>query len=338
MCFGGQATSVLAIDEDGDLWGWGADWNGELGLGGQSGVNNYRVVPTRIPFDFKRYGGIKKMSYAHGQASLGATNRFVVILTNDGSMFGAGAFPRMVAPLVSYNATNSQTVYNRFTRYLATTSSTKIVENFWIVGDSFAPNIFIREKDTGLTYGAGDNSQSTITGYDGSRYNWYNAAGGMQPWSLIKGPRYVVHVTNNEGSGSTTAAPFAYLTVMMLEESGRAWGQGYNQYGSLSLGYQGILAEAAEQNPETGLFYHYQPIKVPNGTRLTTLMGMGWNGVDLSLFIADDGQPLLAGYDGANGGSGQNIQGSVLAAYYNSAISNQSVQAPKYVMHSLMGD
>ena len=332
MCFGNQAASVLAIDEDGDLWGWGADYSGELGLGGQNGINNFRAIPTRVPFDFKRYGGIKKMSYAHRDST---NNRFAIILTNDGSMFGAGAFPRNIAPMVQTNATNSQTVYNRWTRYLTTTTSTKIVENFWILGDSLATNIFIREKDTGLTYGAGDNSQFTISGSDQNRYNWFNSGGGLLPWTLIKGPRNIVHITNNEPSSNQSSSPFAFLTIMMLDENGRGWGQGWNQFGSLSLGTAGVFNEPADQNPETGFFNNYQPIKVPSGARLTTFMGMGNPNNDLSLFITDDGQALMAGYDG---GANWNVQGTVHYAWYNVNVSGQGATGPRFTMHSLVGD
>lgn len=332
MCFGNQATSVIAIDEDGDLWGWGSDYSGELGLGGIPGLNNYRSIPTRIPFDFKKYGGVKKMSYAHRDST---NNRFVVILTNDGNMFGAGVFPRNVGPLTQWNSTNTQDTYTRFTRYITTTTATKIVDNFWIMGDSFATNIFIRERDTGLTYAAGDNANRTVAGSDTSAYNWYNSGGGITPWTLVKGPRNVVHITNNEPSSNSTTSPFSYLTIMMLDDQGRAWGQGYNQNGSLSLGFTGQVNEQSAQNPETGVFYNYHPIKVPSGVRLATFMGMGNPANDLSLFITDDGQPLMAGYDG---GTNWNVQGSIQYAYYQTQVSAQSLQMPRNLMHSLVGD
>lgn len=332
MCLGNQVTSVLAIDEDGDLWGWGADYSGELGLGGRAGSNNYRVIPTRVPFDFKRYGGIKKMSYAHRDST---NNRFVMILTNDGNLFGAGQFPRNVAPLTQWNTTNTQDVYNRFTRFVTTTTSVKIVDNFWILGDSIATNVFIRERDTGLTYAAGDNSQRTVAGSDSNAYNWYNSGGGITPWTLVKGPRNIVHITNNEASGNTTSSPFAYLTIMMLDDQGRAWGQGYNQLGSLSLGFTGQVAEVPTQNPETGQFYNYQPIKTPSGARIATFMGMGQPAQDLSLFVTDDGQPLMAGTDGSANNS---IQGSVNVGWYNVAVSGQGITEHRNTMHSLVGD
>jgi alpha-tubulin suppressor-like RCC1 family protein len=333
MCFGNNVTSVLAIDEDGDLWGWGADYYGELGLGGYPTTNNYRLIPTRIPFDFKRYGGIKKMSYSH----YSTTNyRFAMILTNDGSLFGAGIFHRAIAPLIrSTSNANAFDTYNRWTKFITVNANIKAVENFWIIGDARATNIFIRERDTGLTFAAGDNSQRTTQPDANSAYNWYNSGGDTNLWNLIKGPRNIVHVTNNEGQESTTAAPFGYLTVMLLEENGRAWGQGYNQAGSLSLGWNGVNNDPINQNPETGAYYMYQPIKVPSGARISTFMGQGVPGSDLSLFVTDDGQALIAGYDGP---SSANIQGMTQYSYYDQVISTQSQVFNRYTMHTLIGD
>lgn len=336
MCLGYQATSVLAIDEDGDLWGWGADRSGELGMGGNlaTAPSNFRAIPTRVPFDFRKYGGIKKMAYAHATASSGDTNRFVVILTNDGNLFGAGQFPRNIGPLTQWNTADTRDTYTRFTRYVTTTTSAKIVENFWIVGDSNATNIFIRERDTGLTYGAGDNRNWTVAGGDRNQYDWNTTGGGITPWTLVKGPKNVIHITNNEPSGSQASDPFSFLTVMMLDDQGRGWGQGWNQNGSLSLGFVGRVNELSMQNPETGVFYNYQPIKTPSGVRLSTFMGMGNPNNDLSLFITDDGQPLIAGFDGP---ASTNVQGSIHIGFYN-AVNTLSTLGPRNIMHSLVGD
>ena len=333
MCFGGQTTSVLAIDEDGDLWGWGADYYGELGLGGAYATVNYRVIPTRIPFDFKRYGGIKKMSYAHFG---GSDRRFATILTNDGSLFGAGSFHVSVAPLVtSKNAANSFINLNRWTRYLSTNVNVKQIENFWIVGDAKSVNIFVRERDTGLTFAAGDNFNYTTNPDGPSNYDWFTV-GGTSQWKLIKGPRNIVHVTMNEANSSAAGtSPYSFITVMMLDEQGRGWGQGRNIMGSLSVGYVGVVAEDAAQNPETGSVNNYQPIKTPSGMRIATFMGCGLPSTDMAVFITDDGQPLISGYDGA---ANQNLQGATQYAWINTTLAAQNATWPRYTMHSLIGD
>jgi alpha-tubulin suppressor-like RCC1 family protein len=340
ITFGHDYATCIALDEDGDLWGWGSDWSGELGMGGQPATNNTRVIPTRIPFDFKKFGGVKKMSYAHAGSN---SARFVMILTNDGSLFGSGQFPSAMAPNspfygVAADTTNNVGRYvNRFTKYMTTNYNIKQVENFWILGNTTSCNVFIREKDTGLTYGMGDNGQNTITSatqaYDTATY------GAQGPWSLIRGPRNVVQITNNENGNSAN-----YFTIMMLDENGRVWGQGLNSVGSLSLGYVGkSYNKSADpaQNPETGGMYHYWPIKMPSNTRMTTIMGQGRPGNDLSTFITDDGQCLYCGTDGTNQNvTGGLVQGQVSKAsqYYFVSITSNNTASNRFTMHSLVGD
>ena len=426
MAFGANFGSVLALDEDGELWGWGSDYSGELGLGGggpiitgvsstqstttvtltiptqPTGVNPYvtgqvinvtgstqaiqngiftitgttgttityttstgstaggsaiivtgvvspRQIPTKIPFDFRKFGGIKKMAYSHYNGQY--NERFVVILTNDGTLFGAGAFPQNLSPTTPLyvGSANQIIMVNRFTRFTTTGGQTgaKQVENFWIVGDSHAPNIFIREKDTGLTYGAGDNFFYTVSATN-TNYSSMGTGGGMGPWSLIKGPRNVVAVTMNEaGSSSNLTTPYSYMTVMMLDESGRAWGQGRNYQGSLSLGFSGNSYDNIQQNPETGGFYNYQPIKMPSNTRIATIMGFGHalpgpsssSGYDLAAFITDDGQVLYCGSDGTNQTAATgSVQGAINQEYAYKVLSGSNNATNRYTMHSLMGD
>ena len=340
ICFGHDYGTCIALDEDGDLWGWGSDWSGELGMGGKPAATNTRVIPTRIPFDFKKFGGVKKMSYAHAGSN---SARFVMILTNDGSLFGSGQFPSAMAPNspfygVAADTTNTAGRYvNRFTKYMTTNYNIKQVDNFWILGNTSSCNVFIREKDTGLTYGMGDNGRNTITdapqAFDTASY------GAQGPWSLIRGPRNIVQITNNENGNSAN-----YFTIMMLDENGRVWCQGFNSKGSLSLGYSGKAFDQTQdptQNPETGGQYNYWPARMPSGMRVNTIMGQGQPNYDLSSFITDDGQCLYCGADGTAGtlATGGLVQGQVTYAfgYYFVLIANNAA-SNRYTMHSLVSD
>jgi hypothetical protein len=314
-----------------------------------TGVVSPRALPSKIPFDFKKFGGVKKMAYCqyNGQYN----ERFVVILTNDGSMFGAGAFPQNLSPLTPLyvGSANQITLVNRFTKFSTTGGLTgaKQVDNFWIVGDSHAPNIFIREKDTGLTYGAGDNLYYTISATN-TNYSSVGTGGGMGPWSLIKGPRNIVAITMNEaGSSSQTSSQYSFITVMMLDESGRVWGQGRNYQGSLSLGFNGLNYDNQQQNPETGGWYNYQPVKMPSNTRISTFMGFGHAlpgqsssaGYDIAAFITDDGQVLYCGSDGTNQTAATgSVQGALSGEWVNKVITGSNPANNRYTMHSLVSD
>lgn len=332
VSFGNEVTSVFAIDEDGDLWGWGADYYGELGLGGSGARDNRRPIPTRIPFDFKRYGGIKKISYYHHST----TNvRASFILTNDGSLFAAGYFRGGTAPTI-LNRNNSGT-YNRFTRYHNSSPNCKAIENFWVVGDQ-AYNVYLRERDTGLTYAFGDNWQQTLGSQQNNNY-WWNSGDLSSGFSLVKGPRNLVHVTNNSSEAATNASGSA-LTIVLLEESGRAWGQGLNTRGSLSLGYAGASNATPMQNPETGGTPIFQPILLPSA-RLTTMMGYGTSGSgtaeDLCVYITDDGQALYCGTDGTVRNGSSNVQGAQGLRWYNNNIGNPG-PFDRLTMHSQLSD
>jgi alpha-tubulin suppressor-like RCC1 family protein len=335
MCFGNEVTSVLAIDEDGDLWGWGADYYGELGLGGTGARDNRRPIPTRIPFDFKKFGGIKKMAYYHYSTT---DVRAAFILTNDGSLFGAGYFYNQTSPM-SPNTDNTGT-YNRWTRWINTNGNAKSIENFWIVGDR-AYNIYIREKDTGLTYAMGENLHGTLGQQANTNY-WWNSGGLSGNWSFVKGPRNLVHVTNNSANSGTNTTTSGQ-TIVLLEESGRAWGQGRNDRGSLSLGWSGNSNDAQMQNPETGGNNHlFQPLKVPSA-RLTTMMGQGTFQVntnvtdDLGVYITDDGQVLYCGTDGTAQTGTPNVQGAPGLRWYTQNIANPGA-FNRFIMHSQAGD
>jgi len=341
MTFGAGYASTIAMDEDGDLWAWGTNYSGELGMGTGSQVtgSQYIAIPTRIPFDFKKFGGVKKMSYYHYNS---ADYRAVFILTNDGSLFACGGFRYGMDPNNQvYSPANAWYSAYRFTKYSTTNYNVKQVENFWIVGDSYAPNIFIREKDTGLTYGMGDNSRFTIS----TQMSQYNAQGtGITAgWHLIKGPRNVVAVTMHEAQ-SSGASTTVYLTVSMLDENGRVWGQGLNAKGSLSLTYAGQSnttdVTSYLDNPEGGGWYNYWPIKTPSNTRIATIMGQGQANQDLGCYITDDGQVLYCGTDSANqtATSGM-VQGQLeLLWYYINITTATNNPVNRFSMHSLVSD
>jgi len=240
----------------------------------------------------------------------------------------------------------TQTV-SRWTRFINTNANAKAIENFWVIGD-VAFNMYIREKDTGLTYAMGDNLSGTL----GSQVNtasWITSGGLSGGWNLVKGPRNLIHATNNSANHGAAVGTATGLTVVLLEESGRAWGQGLNTRGSLSLGWAGNSNDLQMQNPETGGTNKlFQPIKTP-GARLTTAMGQGtFNGPnanvadDLGLYITDDGQALYCGHDGTSRTAATSgLQGAPGARQYPNLTGGPAYtagQSDRYTMHSQAGD
>ena len=77
----GSHGKSFALDENGDLWAWGYASYGALGIGIYNG--NYCTRPFRQPYDYTRYGGIKKFimtGYNDNEDNGG------IVLTHDGKM------------------------------------------------------------------------------------------------------------------------------------------------------------------------------------------------------------------------------------------------------------
>ena len=73
----------MRLDEDGNLWAWGYNGYGALGLGD----DQYQGYPRKVPYDFNKHGGIKKFIKA-------GYNSYIVtaVLTHDGVMHIAVIF------------------------------------------------------------------------------------------------------------------------------------------------------------------------------------------------------------------------------------------------------
>jgi alpha-tubulin suppressor-like RCC1 family protein len=344
ICFGYDRGSVLALDEDGDLWGWGADYTGELGLGSvqYSTSPNIRWTPTKIPFDFKRFGGIKKMSYYHHGNTSNQTvwARAAFILTFDGSLFGAGLFYGSAGPTTPNYDVTSQVV-SRWTKFYNTAGTAKNIENFWVLGNE-GYVVYMREKDTGLTYSFGIDQYGELGqgGGNAASATWPHLVG---TWGYVKGPKNVVHITNNEADANSVNATSANNTLVVVEESGRIWGQGKNTKGSLSLGTTGQATWYTGQQSETGNVPNLlQPLYIPSGARIATAMGHGSYTYDIGVYITDDGQCMISGNDTPANVSYQGIQGQINGIWYyqNITTTNQytAAQYDRYFMHTLLGD
>ena len=66
------------------LWAWGYNGYGALGLGD----DQYQGYPRKVPYDFNRHGGIKKIVKAGYNSYI-----MTVVLTHDGVIHVAGYLP-----------------------------------------------------------------------------------------------------------------------------------------------------------------------------------------------------------------------------------------------------
>ena len=324
MIIGNQYTSVIALDEDGTLWGWGCNYYGELGIGDGTTVTNNHPVPTKINYDFSRHGGIKKFTYYH----MGTSDvRGTYILCNDGSLLMAGRAQQGMNPTTHLQgAAQTQRNVYRFTKFTNTGPGALEIDNLWCVGD-INHVLFAREKNSGRTFAIGGNAYNTLGSQATTTY-WWNSGGQAGGWSLVEGVRNLVHVTNTMYEMATTTSQ-TYINPVLITEDGRAWSQGRNPGGSAGLGWAGQSNDPIEQNPETGgNINFYQPVKLPPNTRIATAMGMGASSPDICQWHTDLGQALVTGSQGA---TTYNIQGNPWAR-------SQASQQDRFTLHSICSD
>lgn len=342
--WGGNAGAAFAIDEDGGLWAWGQEAWGELGLGSRhtsiTGTPGYHWTPQKVGIDFNLVGGIQKIwiqSYSN-------TGRFTVILDGEGKLWMAGR--------VYSNSGNGITFWTGAFRGDANQYTGKFIrlergwwkdhdiDNFWLIGDAnFA--LYIREKGTGLTYSAGHNYHGAL-GQGSDHSYWWNSGGYKPEPGRVVGPiQNVVEVWNNHGSFSTSTSPNrAYMTPVMITEAGEAWGNGSNDYGSLGLGYNGNSysdTNYLELNTSAGLF---KRIPHPGGYDAKFSTGCGWPHdtatYDCGLYITDQGQAFIAGFDGTSG-NGQNWQGHYWTTRYYQYTITDAGAYHRYNLHAFPG-
>ena len=179
---GGNYQQGHALDEDGNLWGWGYNGYGALGLGD----DQYQGQPRKVPYDFNRHGGIKKIIKA-------GYNSYVMtaVLTHDGVMHVAGYLPWVGENLYrsGYNNGNDywsggktfspmQQIFwgaGRTTemgasgmRFLGkVTELYNDVDDFWLNLDQGNASMVLKQKSTGMLFAVGVSQNYTSAQYAG---------------------------------------------------------------------------------------------------------------------------------------------------------------------------
>lgn len=169
---GGNYQYGHALDEDGNLWGWGHNSYDHLGVG-----DFWRQgTPTKVPYDWQKHGGIKK--YINEGYN---TYYRTIILTHDGVLHTSGYAAQ--AGRSFYGSTDYQNDWSNYgggfspmqkfwwdrarsigvqgsdLRHLwNVTDLYNDVEDFWFTQDQGNSSIWIKQKSTGMIYALGTQS------------------------------------------------------------------------------------------------------------------------------------------------------------------------------------
>ena len=169
---GGNYQYGHALDEDGNLWGWGYNGYDHLGTGDYWKAG----TPKKIPYDWQKHGGIKK--YCNEGYN---TYHRTIILTHDGVLHTAGY--AVQAGRSFYESTDYNNDWSNYgggfspmqkfwwdrarsigvqgsdLRHLwNVTDLYNDVEDFWFTQDQGNSSIWIKQKSTGMIYAVGQQS------------------------------------------------------------------------------------------------------------------------------------------------------------------------------------
>jgi len=186
----GSYQSTYALDQNGQLWGWGYDGYGILGAGdwftNNGGAQDHRARPVKVNQDFTKYGGIKKFI-----ASGYSNNRSCMVQTNDDqlwfwgySSYAAGwgyganettiwARPRKLKELIFEHASSRGIDITPQSGNLIDVTTN--CEEFWLDGRNGNESVYLKEKGTGLMYGMGRNYNYNMPFTRGSQFNYGNS-------------------------------------------------------------------------------------------------------------------------------------------------------------------
>jgi alpha-tubulin suppressor-like RCC1 family protein len=279
---GGQAT-VAAIDDEGNLWGWGSNLNGEAGIGS---TGSDVTAPTRLTSDTVF-------------VAVAAGISFEVALDSDGHLWtwgsaanyqlGNGLLGDVVVPTIL------DTGSARFSAIAAGTGSAMALDVhgvIWTWGDDVsgqggngAATAAIpvpTQVDTGATtfdqIAAGGQFDLALDS-DGNVWAWGNNYNGQVGNGDTSGA--VVDTPVQVTSGETfSAIAGGGQHSLAIDSAGNIWGWGYNDYGALG-------------NGDTTGARLWAPAQSTTGTVYTMVEG----GNDHSLAIDADGNVWGFGYD-----------------------------------------
>jgi hypothetical protein len=168
---GGNYRYGMAKDQNGDLWGWGHNTIGQLGVGEDLNI----WEPKRVPYDWQKHGGIKKLSTSGYNL-----NYTTIVLTNDGVLHMSGQTQYGPGSNFYARGDDENAVGRNYAQFspmqkiwwdkansIGGLSGTELrsfwnitdlyndVEDFWYSKDLLNSKLFIKQKSTGLIYAVG---------------------------------------------------------------------------------------------------------------------------------------------------------------------------------------
>ena len=299
---GSEEAWFHALDEHGQLWAWGHNQHGELGVGNRNG-SYYYTHPTRVGINWNRYGGIKMYKTTHSNGGHSCTH----ILDGEGYMWFTGYTTSGAWPIGSPGYTDTHHIgsFRREGHFL-----NGDIDFFWCGGDE-NKWLYIRQKTTGMLW-VHDGNYGTYGGRGQSvESNGYWYASGGHPGSFIhmKGPKWAVNVC--DVGMSRADGSYMYSFPMILDDEGLIWGGAPYSNNEQGMGgdtnfddqdNNGGRNDTGQGMEDNEMFRTRKKIvfQPGGGHRWTDLFYSGTGSSNIPRALNQRGQVYWTGYDGGS--------------------------------------
>ena len=290
-CGAGDNSWSFAVTADGNLWAWGDNQAGQLGLGNTS--------VTAVPTVVNNVGGL---GLNFGGATLG--NIIKIQFTDNGGAVARGASAVLTSNGLVYVCGNNQSGWmgiapsasvNLWTNVgggPGTTSNAKC-QDMWLYGSGgIYGSMMQRERVTGICYTAGYNNHGQL-GYGGTgttssatfTITKVNVGGVLYNLINVKQLAHTAHDTS--------------CTATVILDNGTAFSIGRNDWGTGSSGYSATYLANADANATEHINqYVWQPVRAPSNMvgKFADCMGFGQaDSASWLMWINNDGRVMMAG-------------------------------------------
>ena len=312
-CGNGDTSWSFAVTQDGNLWAWGDNQAGQLGLGNTS----LTVVPTPVTnvgglglnFGGATLGNIIKIQFTDngGAAARGAS----AILTSNGLVYVAGDNR---SGWMGFSPSASVNLWTNIGGGPGTTANASC-RDMWLYGSGgIYATCMQRDRNTGICFTAGYNNHGQL-GYGGTGLT--SSSTFTVSRTNIGGVLYnLVNVRQLAFTGFDTST-----TATVITDNGVIFSIGRNDWGAASVGQSSTYTANADSNATEMINqYVWQPVRAPSNMVGKAQDCMGYGRADERQWLMwqnNDGRIMISGR-GSTSASSSNNNGNMFGQFWAS--------------------